>query len=334
MKSKRNHPRIGVVGAGHMGRHHVRIVSQAPDVILAGLYDTDPSVMSRLSTQYGCRAYESLDELLDDVDAVTVGAPTSEHVTIGEKCLKRGKHVMMEKPLADYPDGAARLVELAQKVGAILMVGHVERYNPVITKLLELLREDQEEIVSLDARRLTPFDGSRCLDVDVLYDLLIHDIDLALEIVDSPVARVSASGRPVFSSQIDVAHARIEFESGSVAVFWAGKCSPKKVRTLTVTTPSCYFEADTLCQSLSVYKAAELPSLEEGLCFMGEIEVTNIDIAADEPLRLELQDFFDAVRNGHPPLVDGSRALRGLNTLDLVAQSIALQSDIRLDGSN
>jgi predicted dehydrogenase len=317
-----------------MGRHHVRIVSQAPDVILAGLYDTDPSVMRHLSSEYGCRAYETLDELLDDVDAVTVGAPTSEHVSIGEKCLKRGKHVMMEKPLADYPDGAARLVGLAQEVGAILMVGHVERYNPVITKLLELLREDREEIVSVDARRLAPFDGSRCLDVDVLYDLLIHDIDLALEIVDSPVLRVSAAGRPVFSSQIDVAHARIEFENGSVAVFWAGKCSARKVRSLTVTTRSRYFEADTLSQSLTVHAAAELPSLEEGLCFMGDIEVKNIDITMDEPLRLELEDFFDAVRNGHPPLVDGSRALRGLNTLDLVARSIALQSEIRMDGGN
>ncbi|MEJ2719359.1 MAG: Gfo/Idh/MocA family oxidoreductase [Deltaproteobacteria bacterium] len=188
--------------------------------------------------------------------------------------------------------------------------------------------------MSVDARRLAPFDGSRCLDVDVLYDLLIHDIDLALEIIDSPVVRVSGTGRPVFSSQIDVAHARIEFENGAAAVFWAGKCSAKKVRSLTVTTPSRYFEADTLAQSLTVHEAAELPSLEEGLCFMGDIEIKAIDITADEPLRLELEDFFHAVRTGRPPLVDGSRALTGLNTLDLISRSITLQSDIRMDGSN
>lgn len=320
-----------MIGAGHMGRHHVRLVSQSPDVILAGLYDTDPSVMRRLCGEYGGIAYESLDALLDDVDAVTIGAPTSEHVAIGEKCLRRGKHVMMEKPLADYPGGAAYLVGLARETGATLMVGHVERYNPVITKLCELLRENREEIVSVDARRLAPFDGSRCLDVDVLYDLLIHDIDLALEIVDSPVVRVSATGRPVFSSQIDVAHARLEFENGSVAVFWAGKCSARKVRSLTVTTRSRHFEANTLSQSLTVHAAAELPSLEEGLCFMGEIEVKQVDVTDDEPLRVELEDFFAAVRDKRPPLVDGARALKGLNTLDLVARSIALQSDMRMD---
>jgi len=189
--------------------------------------------------------------------------------------------------------------------------------------LMELLRSDREDVISVDARRLAPFDGSRCLDVDVLYDLLIHDIDLALEVCSSPIGRVSATGRSVFSTMTDVVHARIEFENRAVAIFWAGKCSPRKVRSLTVTTRSRYLEADTLSNCLRVHTAKELPALEQGICFMGEIQETTVPLADEEPLRAELEDFFSAIRGRRPPLVDGQRALEDIKALELVAQSIA-----------
>lgn len=314
--------RVGVVGVGTMGRHHVRIISESPNAILAGLYEPDKERAVQFCDQYGCTAFESLDALLDVADAVSVAAPTSLHVEIGEKVLGRGIHLLMEKPLADDVQGAERLVESAREAGVVLMVGHVERYNPAIRKLMEMLADPGEEVISIDARRLAPFDGSRCIDVDVLSDLMIHDIDLALEIADSPIVAVSASGRPVFSSQIDVAHARIDFENGSTAVFWTGKCSPKKVRSVTVTTNRRFFEADTLTNSLVVHTADSLPALEEGICFMGEIRSEHIPVPNQEPLKAELEDFFDAIINERPPVVTGERALQDLTALEMVRQGI------------
>ena len=228
MKSIGNSLRVGVIGVGTMGQHHVRILSQSADVTLAGFYDANPDRSDEICRRHGCRCFGSVEETLDNVDALTVAAPTSLHAEIGEQCLKRGVHLLMEKPLTHSVESAARLLAISRESGVVLMVGHVERYNPAVGTLMELLRSKPEEIISIDARRLTPFDGSRCMDVDVLFDLLIHDMDLALEIADSDIAHVSASGRPVFSEQTDVAHTRIEFRNRAVAVFWTAKCSPQK----------------------------------------------------------------------------------------------------------
>lgn len=323
MKSHDDKLRVGVVGVGTMGQHHVRIVSQLPDVVFAGFHDSDPGRSDEICRRHECRCYWSLEELLDNVDAITVAAPTSLHTRIGQECLERRIHVLMEKPLSDSVEGAAQLVELSRNSGVVLAVGHVERHNPAVAKMMELLRGRSEEIVSVDARRLTPFDGTRCMDVDVLHDLLIHDVDLALEIVQSPVSRVSAWGRPVFSGLTDVAHTRIEFRSGATAVFWTGKCSPRKVRSITVTTPYRYLAADTLSGTLTVSTAQQLPSVEEGLCLMGEIRTEQIPVPYEEPLRREIEDFISAVRFGKMPLVDGYRAFQAMKALDLVAESIA-----------
>jgi predicted dehydrogenase len=229
----------------------------------------------------------------------------------------------MEKPLAHDVESATRLVGMAQEAGVVLMVGHIEAYNPAITSLMDLLKAEPEKIVSIDCRRLMPFDGSRCMDVDVLYDLLIHDIDLALEVACSPLRLVSAAGRSVYSDQTDVAHVRLEFENGTVAVFWTAKCSPRKVRSLSIATPGRYLVADTLSRSLNVYRADIIPSRENGTCAMGEIRSGSIPVSDEEPLRREFDDFFRAIREGSQPLVDGNRALRGLQALEYVAQAIA-----------
>lgn len=229
---------------------------------------------------------------------------------------------MIEKPLADSVNAAARLVDLADRVGVTLAVGHIEAHNPAVAALMAMLEREPEEIVSIDARRLAPFDGSRCMDVDVLYDLLVHDIDLALQIAKAPITGVSAAGRSVFSHQTDVAHVRIEFENGAIAVFWTGKCSPKKIRSVTVTTPRRFMVADTLSPSLSVYTAEQMPALSDGVCLMGEIRHEEVPLPQEEPLRREFEDFFSAVRHGTRALVDGKRALKAQRALGLVAESI------------
>ena len=306
-----------------MGRHHVRLVGQSPGVTLAGFCDPDPARAEEICRLYGCACFDTLDELLHRADAVTVAAPTSLHVEIGERCLERGLHLLMEKPLAHDLPGAARLVELARKAEVVLMVGHVERYNPAVAKLIEMLQGIPEQVISIDARRLAPFDGSRCMDVDVLHDLLIHDIDLALEIADSPIRSVTATGRPVFSNKLDVAHVRIEFQNDSTAVFWTGKCSPRKVRALTVTTPTRQFVADTLAHSLTMYSAEQIPDMTDGVCFMGNLREETIPIPDEEPLRREFDDFFSSILQGTKPIVDGDRALRAMKALELISRSIA-----------
>jgi len=314
--------RLGVVGVGTMGQHHVRVLAQSPGVVLAGLYDPDADRAEEICRRHDCRSARSLDELLDRSDAVTIAAPTSLHAEIGEKCLKRGLHVLMEKPLAHSAEAGEPLVDLARKAGVVLMVGHIERYNPAIVKMFEMLGSKQEPIISMDFRRLAPFDGSRCLDVDVLHDLLIHDVDLALELADSPVARVSATGRPVFSGQNDVAHTLVEFENGTVAVFWTAKCSPKKMRTITVATRSRLITADTLDRSLTVCFAEQLPVMEDGICFMSDIKSADIPVSDEEPLRNEIQDFLRSVEQGSQPVVSGERALRCLRLLETVAECL------------
>jgi len=325
---------VGVIGAGTMGQHHVRVVAQTPNVALVGFHDPDTERSGEICLRHDCVCFETLEELLDKVEAVSIAAPTSLHLEIGTRCLARGLHVLMEKPLAHDAASAAQLVREARDAGVVLMVGHIEAYNPAITALMEVLRADPERIVSIDCRRLMPFDGSRCMDVDVLHDLLIHDIDLALEIAASPLRLVSATGRRVYSQQTDVAHVRMEFENDTVAVFWTGKCSPRKVRSLTVATPSRYMVADTLERSLAVFSASEVPSVEQGLCTMGEIRTESIPLSDREPLRSEFEDFFRAIREGSKPLVDGDRALRGMQALEYVAQAIAEAGTMELPRKN
>jgi predicted dehydrogenase len=317
-----------------MGRHHVRIMSRMPAVHMVGFYDPDPERSAEMCAAHGCASIATIEELLDRVDAVSVAAPTSMHLEIGRLCLERGIHVLMEKPLAHSVKGAEELVNRASKAGLALMVGHVERYNPAVRKLMDLLREEPEPIVSIDARRLMPFDGTRCLDVDVVHDLLIHDIDLVLEIAGAPVSRVSAVGRPVFSRRTDVAHTRIDFANRVTGVCWTAKCSPKKVRALTVTTPGRYLEVDTLARSLAVHTAEQLPEMTDGVCLMGGIRSEFVAVPDEEPLWVEIEDFVRAVTTGEKPVVDGNRALAAMKALDLVARSIAASGAVIESGGD
>jgi predicted dehydrogenase len=323
MRAIRPNLAVGVIGAGSMGRHHVRIMSRMPAVRMVGFFDPDPQRSQALCADHGCTAFTELEPLLDRVEAVSIAAPTSMHLEIGRLCLERGIHVLMEKPLAHNVSGGETLVAQAAQAGLVLMVGHVERYNPAVRKLMGMLHETREPIVSIDARRLSPFDGTRCLDVDVLHDLLIHDVDLVLEIAGAPVSCVSAVGRPVFSTQTDVAHTRMDFANGATAVFWTAKCSPKKVRTLTVTTSGQYLEVDTLARSLTVHTAEQLPEMTGGVCLMGSIRSEFVPIPDEEPLWVEIEDFLAAVSNGEKPVVDGKRALEAMKALELVGRSIA-----------
>jgi virulence factor len=313
---------VGVIGVGSMGQHHARVFSQLPGADFVGVYDVDPERARDVCRRFGGTVFGRLEEFLNEIQAVTVAAPTTLHWEIGRQCIERGIHVLMEKPLAHNLELSERLVDLARDRGTTLMVGHIERYNPAVAALLDMLVSEPEPILSIDARRLSPFDGSRCLDVDVLHDLLIHDVDLALEVADSEIVDVSAVGKSVYSSQADMSHVRAIFASGTVASFTTAKCCPRKMRSFCVSTPSRFFEADTLTRTLTVFKARELPDLASGACYMGDVRCEVVRQPDVEPLQRELEDFVRAIQEGNPPIVDGRRGLRALTALHLIANSL------------
>ncbi|MDD3473260.1 MAG: Gfo/Idh/MocA family oxidoreductase [Syntrophaceae bacterium] len=315
--------RVGVVGVGSMGQHHVRILNQINDVDFVGFHDLDSARSIQICEQYSCIAFDSLDELISNVDALTIAAPTSCHYDMAIKCLDSCKALLVEKPLAATVEQAEQIVELSHLNGVSLMVGHIERYNPAVAKLMELIKTEPEQIVTIEARRLNHFDGSRCMDVDVLYDLLIHDIDLALEIADSEIRSVSASGRPVFSKLNDIAYTRIEFINGATAILTTSKASPKKTRTISVTTPTRFFEADTIDRSLVVHRSENLTVDNTGACLMRDFHVEEINVENREPLRIEIEEFVKCARSSSKPIVDGYRALKAMKAIELVANSIS-----------
>ncbi len=320
MKSPRTNIQVGVVGVGSMGQHHARVWSKMPRVDFVGVHDPDKERAAEICGRFGGRAFAKLEDMLDYVEAVTIAAPTTLHAELAAKCLEKDCHVLVEKPLAHSVRSAEELVEEAKARGKTLMVGHIERYNPAVQALLERLACVAEPVLAIDARRLSPFDGSRCLDVDVLHDLLVHDLDLALEIGNSDVVHISAVGRSVFSDKLDISHVRILFANETWATFTTAKCSPKKMRSLTVCTPSRLLEADMLSRSLVIHTAHELPAVGSRSCSMTDIERQNVAVEDKEPLRVELEDFVSAIVDARPPIVDGARGLKVLKALEAIAK--------------
>jgi predicted dehydrogenase len=315
--------RIGVIGAGAMGVNHVRILSNMSGVSFQGLYDPDPDRSERACALHGCRSYQRVEELLDQCRAVSIAAPTYLHHELGLICLERGIHVLMEKPLADNLANAEALVRTADEKRLVLMVGHIERHNPAIMALMDRLADLKERVVAISAQRLAPFDGTRCMDTDVLYDLLIHDMDLVLEIAGAPIKRVHAAGKAVFSATLDSAQVLMEFENSVTATLWAGRCSPHKVRELMVTTEGHFFRADTLDKTLLSCKAPIIPDMERGVCSMGMGEREGAFLDEKEPLVVEFEEFLSAVTDKRPPLVHGQRALEAMRALQYASEAMS-----------
>ena len=287
---------IGVIGTGHLGRHHARIYSGMDDVRLVGVLDRDPGRATEVAAASGCEAVGSLPELLGRVDAVSVAVPTEQHVDVGRACLDAGVHVLVEKPIASDLAGADLLIDAARRNRRLLQVGHVERFNPVVQAACRVATQPQ----FFEVHRLNRF-SMRGLDVDVVLDLMIHDIDIILSMVNSPIAEVRAVGIPVLSTRADIANVRIEFGSGCVANLTASRVSTERVRKLRFFQPHDYLSLD--------YEAQEgvLLSLDGG-----QIRRVALDPERAEPLRLQLAAFVAAIREGSSPLVGGGDGRRSL----------------------
>ena len=290
--------RAAVVGAGSFGRHHLRILSQSPEVELAGVVDTDAARASAAAAQYGCPAYASPADLAGKIDAAVVAVPTSAHADVGCALLESGIDVLVEKPIAPDVASARRLVDTAAGTKRILQVGHLERLNPAVMAL--------KKIVSLplffEVHRLSLF-SPRSLDVDVVLDLMIHDLDIVLDLVGAMPEEIRAAGISILSDKVDIANVRLAFPGGCIANLTASRVSTERVRKLRLFQPHQYISLDYQKQ--------------EGVAFTvsgnQQIGFQPLTVTKDEPLRLEIESFLEAVRSRSRPSVSGEEGLRALD---------------------
>jgi predicted dehydrogenase len=293
--------RVAVVGVGYLGRHHARILGALPGVELAAVVDVNRPRAEEVAAANGTRACFDYRELLGSVDAVTIAVPTALHAAIGGAFLDAAVPALVEKPLARSVEEADQLLAAAQRGGATLAVGHTERFNPAVVAATPLLADPR----FIEVHRLGTF-PERSLDIDVVFDLMIHDLDVVLSIVKADVDSVEAVGVPVLTPRVDIANARIRFANGCIANVTASRISRDRVRKIRFFQPAAYLSIDYAAQKIELYR------LERGggtaSIAGGEVPVVN-----EEPLKRELVDFVDAVRSGRDPIVTGVQGRRALS---------------------
>jgi predicted dehydrogenase len=318
---------VAVVGAGAFGRNHARVYHELaaadPGLTLAGVVDTDLERAQAVASQFGAPAFASVGELLAKtrVDAASVAVPTVHHLSVARELMQAGVDVLIEKPLAPSLEQADEIMALARAHNRVAQVGHLERFNPAVRATLPLVSQP----MFFEVHRLSVF-SPRALDVDVVLDLMIHDLDIVLSFVSAPVKEVRAVGLPILSPKVDIANVRLEFENGCVANFTASRVSTERIRKLRFFQPRQYISLDYTRQDVLVISvkppsatvpdpAPEGSPLPPGFGLGGglpQFAIAKPPVEQEEPLHAELRAFLDAVRRISPPLVtleDGRRAL-------------------------
>ena len=303
--------RAGVIGVGHLGQHHARLYASLPGVQLVGVVDQSVERAQTIADQHRVRVFRTVDELLPHVDVVSVAVPTSGHYVVVKSCLQAGKHVLVEKPIAVTPADAHELVQLATQRNCCLQVGHSERFNPVMA----LMRPHIGRPVFIECHRLSSF-SERGTDVDVVLDLMIHDIDLVLSLNPGPVEEVRAAGVAVLSSSIDIANARIQFQSGCVANLTSSRVSTNKMRRLRLFQRENYLSIDFQTRQGMICRRN---AKAEG---QSTVEVEQLQGGDEEPLKLQLASFLHAAGTGTRPVVSGEDGAAAVVVAHQVLQAI------------
>ena len=319
-------PRIGVAGVGALGYHHARLLNELSGVRPSGIFDTRADRAAEVARALGVTAHPSLASLVDASDAIVVAVPTSDHESVACEALSRGVHVLVEKPLAADLGQAQRILGAAERSGAMVQVGHVERFNPVVMAALEHI----DEPLFIESHRMAPF-SPRSTDVAVVLDLMIHDVDLVMRLVGKPIVEVAAVGVPVLSPNVDIANARLTFEGGAVANLTASRVSLERMRKLRIFQRSGYVSLDLAGGAGEFLRLrGSLPSLSGGEAprtlraeNLGDIvERIPLEGEAGEPLGRELESFRDAIRGVRPPAVSGTEGR------DALAVTLTIQERI------
>jgi predicted dehydrogenase len=288
--------RVGVVGVGHIGKNHARLYDETGTADFTAIYDTDAATAGEIAQRYQVRATNSLEEFSELIDAASVATPTNSHFAIAQPLLEKGKHLLIEKPIAEDTAEASQLAELAVQRQLVLQVGHVERFNPVLSALEARLTHPR----FIEAHRLSPF-PNRSTDIGVVLDLMIHDLEIILHLVRSTVQRIDAVGVPVLSRREDIANARLRFENGCVANVTSSRISPERMRKIRVFQEDAYLSLDYQNQTGEIYRRSG-----------GGIECTKVEIEKEEPLKRQLLSFIECARTGLQPKVSGFEATAAL----------------------
>jgi predicted dehydrogenase len=305
--------RIAVIGVGYLGRHHARILSDLPGVELVAVVDTNRARAEEIAEARKTRPLVDYREVVGQVDAVTIAVPTERHLEIAAPLLKAGLPVLVEKPMARSLAEADAMIAAAREAGVPLGVGHTERFNPAVAEARPLLADPR----FIEVHRLGTF-PERSLDIDVVFDLMIHDLDVLLSLVTSDVESIEAVGVPVLTGRVDIANARLRFENGCIANLTASRISRDRVRRIRFFQHSAYLSIDYTAQKIEVWRLVKkdgaMPSIQGG----------EVEVVQEEPLKRELVDFIDAVRTGRAPAVSGQDGRRALELATRIVEKMSL----------
>jgi predicted dehydrogenase len=296
--------RAGVIGVGYLGRFHVEKYHALPDVDLVAVVDSDLARAQEVAGKYGARAYASHREALEGLDVVSVVVPSDQHYAVAVDCLDAQVHTLVEKPMTATLDEAHSLIEMAERRDLRLAVGHLERFNPAVLAM----RERVNKPMFIEVHRLSPF-KQRGTEVNVVLDLMIHDIDIVLAMVPSPIAAIRPIGLPVLSNGVDIAHARIEFECGCVANLTASRVSAQAMRKMRIFQQDSYLSLDLMSAEVTVHRKAQDETTADGLPV---IRTEHLRLDRGDALMREIENFVAAVKGAGPVMVsgrDGARAL-------------------------
>ena len=309
--------RVGVVGVGALGQHHARVYASLPDADLVGVVDAIPGRAEEVARPLNTRVFPKYQDLFGKVDAVSIATPTILHAEIGERFLKEGIHVLVEKPITHTLEDADRLIQAATSNGRVLQVGHLERFNPAVEQLRKIVRRPR----FFEAHRMGLF-SPRSLDIDVILDLMIHDLDIICLLIPAPVASVSAVGIAILTNRIDIANARIHFEDGCVANVTASRVSMEKIRKLRLFQKQEYISLDYTRQDVAIFSLKHNPGKA-----VPEIVNERLTPEKKEPLQLELSSFLKAARGDEPVECSGEDGRKALAlALQILAQAEKAQA--------
>jgi predicted dehydrogenase len=305
--------KLAVIGVGHLGRHHARILSALPEVELAGVVDINQQRAEHVAAATNTQAIRHAADLLGRVNGVVIATPTESHASVARPFLEAGMAVLIEKPLARSMSEADELVRLSEEHQATLAVGHTERFNPAVAAARPLLTTPR----FIEVHRLGAF-PDRSLDIDVVFDLMIHDLDVVLSIVRSPVAAIDAVGVPVLTPKIDIANVRLRFQTGCIVNLTASRISRDRTRKIRVFQPQSYVAIDYAAQEVEMWRlvrqSAGMPTIEGG----------PVAVTKDEPLKRELEDFVEAIRSRRVPQVTGEDGRRALALAQEITEPMVL----------
>lgn len=312
----------GVIGTGNMGANHVRVLKSLINRCeLIGVYDADVQRCRQVAERFQTKAYGDMDALLDDSDAAVIAVPTEYHYETAKKALDKGVHILIEKPIAKNTEQGKALVRLAEKKDLVLQVGHVERYNPAIQLLPEILAD--RKVIALEFKRMSPY-NPRISDTDVVLDLMIHDIDVLSFLLPKEILKIEAMGvSPKSAGYTDYAVAHLLLEGGIVSTLFASRTTEQKIRTLSVTAEDAYIELDYIERKITISRATQVGfGFGKSSSYRQESVIEKVLVPNVEPLAAELDDFLSSVLHHQKPSVSGEDGLRALITANRIQQKI------------